>query len=257
MNIVMLGAGNVATHLSKALQKKGFSIVQVYSRTDASAKALAELLNAPYTTKTDDINSEADIYIYTLKDNALEEIIHKINLPDAIHIHTAGSVNIDVFEGRAKHFGVIYPMQTFSKSKEVNFENIALMVEANTAETTDTLFSIAQQLSNRCYKTDSEQRKKIHLSAVFACNFTNYMYTIAEELLNETNAPFDILQPLIAETAEKIKYLSPAKAQTGPAVRYDTVIIEKHLKMLENRPELQQLYKEISKLIYNKSTTNI
>lgn len=131
------------------------------------------------------------------------------------------------------------------------------MVEANTEKTFDTLFGIAQQLSKRYYKIDSEQRKKIHLSAVFACNFTNYMYTIAEELIGETNAPFDILQPLIAETADKIKHLSPAKAQTGPAVRYDTVIIEEHLKMLENRPELQQLYKEISKLIHNKSTTKI
>lgn len=257
MNIVMLGAGNVATHFSKALQQKGYNITQVYSKTTASAKALAELLSVPYTTEINDVNTAADIYIYALKDNALEEIIHKISIPDAIHLHTAGSVNIDVFEGRASHFGVIYPMQTFSKSKEVNFENVALMVEANTEKTFDTLFGIAQQLSKRCYKIDSEQRKKIHLSAVFACNFTNYMYTIAEELIGETNAPFDILQPLIAETADKIKHLSPAKAQTGPAVRYDTVIIEKHLKMLENRPELQQLYKEISKLIHNKSTTKI
>lgn len=257
MNIVMLGAGNVATHFSKALQQKGYNITQVYSKTTASAKALAELLSAPYTTEINDVNPEADIYIYALKDNALEEILHKISIPDAIHLHTAGSVNIDVFEGRARHFGVIYPMQTFSKSKEVNFENIALMVEANTEKTFDTLFGIAQQLSKRCYKIDSEQRKKIHLSAVFACNFTNYMYTIAEELIGETNAPFDILQPLIAETADKIKHLSPAKAQTGPAVRYDTVIIEEHLKMLENRPELQQLYKEISKLIHKKSTTKI
>lgn len=253
----MLGAGNVATHFSKALQQKGYNITQVYSKTTASAKALAELLSAPYTTEINNVNTAADIYIYALKDNALEEIIHKISIPDAIHLHTAGSVNIDVFEGRARHFGVIYPMQTFSKSKEVNFENIALMVEANTEKTFDTLFGIAQQLSKRCYKIDSEQRKKIHLSAVFACNFTNYMYTIAEELISETNAPFDIMQPLIAETADKIKHLSPAKAQTGPAVRYDTVIIEEHLKMLENRPELQQLYKEISKLIHNKSTTNI
>lgn len=257
MNIVMLGAGNVATHFSKALQQKGYNITQVYSKTTASAKALAELLSVPYTTEINNVNTAADIYIYALKDNVLEEIIHKINIPDAIHLHTAGSVNIDVFEGRAGHFGVIYPMQTFSKSKEVNFENIALMVEANTEKTFDTLFGIAQQLSKRCYKIDSEQRKKIHLSAVFACNFTNYMYAIAEELIGETNAPFDILQPLIAETADKIKHLSPAKAQTGPAVRYDTVIIEEHLKMLENRPELQQLYKEISKLIYNKSTTKI
>ena len=253
----MLGAGNVATHFSKALQQKGYNITQVYSKTTASAKALAELLSAPYTTEINNVNTAADIYIYALKDNALEEIIHKISIPDAIHLHTAGSVNIDVFEGRARHFGVIYPMQTFSKSKEVNFENIALMVEANTEKTFDTLFGIAQQLSKRCYKIDSEQRKKIHLSAVFACNFTNYMYTIAEELISETNAPFDIMQPLIAETADKIKHLSPAKAQTGPAVRYDTVIIEEHLKMLENRPELQQLYKEISKLIHNKSTTSI
>ena len=257
MNIVMLGAGNVATHLSKALQVKGHNITQVYSKTVASAKALAAQLNAPYTTEINDVKPTADIYIYALKDNALEDVIHKLDVPNAIHIHTAGSVSIDVFEDRVRYFGVIYPMQTFSKSKEVNFENIALMVEANTEKTFDTLYGIAQQLSNKCYKIDSGERKKIHLSAVFACNFVNYMYTVAEELIGETNAPFDILQPLIAETTEKIKHLSPAKAQTGPAVRNDTATIEKHLKMLEDKPELQQLYKEISELIYNKSTTSI
>ena len=129
MNIVMLGAGNVATHLSKALQLKGHNITQVYSKTVASAKALAAQLNAPYTTEINDVKPTADIYIYALKDNALEDVIHKLDVPNAIHIHTAGSVSIDVFEDRVRYFGVIYPMQTFSKSKEVNFENIALMVK--------------------------------------------------------------------------------------------------------------------------------
>ncbi len=253
MEIVILGAGNVATHLSKALQQKGFTIAQVYSKTTLSAKTLADCLNVAYTTTIEEVYTKADIYIYAVRDNALSEIISKLHVADAIHVHTAGSVDINIFESKASRFGVIYPMQTFSKTKEVNFQEIPLLVEGNNERTTETLFGIAQQLSNKCYKTDSEQRKKIHLSAVFACNFTNYMYTIAEELIGETDVPFDILQPLIAETAEKIKHLSPAKAQTGPAVRYDTTIMEKHLKMLENRPELQQLYKEISRLIYIKS----
>lgn len=253
MDIVMLGAGNVATHLSMSLQQNGFTIVQVYSQTVDSAKQLSNQLKAGFTCKYEEIYKGADIYIYALKDSALESIIFEINQPDAIHVHTAGSVSIDVFKAKAKKYGVIYPLQTFSKTKKLNFKEVPLFIEGNNTETTGFLLDIANQLSDHCYTLDSDQRKKIHLSAVFACNFTNLMYSMAAELIEEANLPFDILKPLIAETADKIKYLSPEKAQTGPAVRYDINIISEHIKMLQDQPELLKVYKDLSDLIYRRS----
>lgn len=250
----MLGAGNVATHLSKTLQQNGFTIVQVYSQTTAAAKQLSNQLKVGFTCKYEDIYKGADIYIYALKDSALESIISKINQPDAVHIHTAGSVSVNVFSDKAKNYGVIYPLQTFSKTKELNFKEIPLFIEGNNLTTTHFLLDIANQLSDHCYTLDSDQRKKVHLSAVFACNFTNLMYRMANELIEDANLPFDILKPLIAETADKVMHLSPDKAQTGPAVRYDINIISEHIKMLQHKPELLKVYKDLSDLIYQRST---
>jgi len=254
MEIVMLGAGNVATHLSKSLQQNGFSIAQVFSRSTDAAKQLSDQLKVGFTSSYDEIYKGADIYIYALKDSALESIISEINQPDAVHVHTAGSVSINVFGAKAKKYGVIYPLQTFSKTKELNFREIPLFIEGNDMSTTRFLVEIAHQLSDHCYILDSVQRKKIHLSAVFACNFTNLMYSMANELIEDANLPFDILKPLITETADKVMHLSPDLAQTGPAVRYDTNIISEHIKMLHDRPELLKVYKDLSDLIYHRST---
>lgn len=254
MKIVMLGAGNVATHLSKVLQHKGFTIVQVYSRSAGTAKQLSDQLKVGFTCRYEDIYKGADIYIYALKDSALESMISNINQPDAVHVHTAGSVSVNVFRNKAKKYGVIYPLQTFSKTKELNFREIPLFVEGNNLSTTRYLINIANQLSDHCYILDSDQRKKVHLSAVFACNFTNLMYRIANELIEDTGLPFDILKPLITETAGKVMHLLPGQAQTGPAVRYDINIISEHIKMLQDRPELAKVYKDLSDLIYQGST---
>ncbi len=256
MEIVILGAGNIATHLAKALKNKGFTIVQIYSRTAESAKALSDILNTPYITEIDDLYKNAAVYIYALKDSALATLISQINVPEAIHVHTAGSVSLNIFKDKTSRYGVIYPLQTFSKAKNIDFENIPLLVEGNNAETTKILMDIANRLSTQCFQVNSEQRAKLHLSAVFACNFTNYMYAIAEELVTESNLPFDILKPLIAETADKIKNLSPKLAQTGPAVRYDANILEKHIAMLKHKPELMKIYEELSEQIHKRATTN-
>lgn len=254
MEIVLLGAGNVATHLSRALQLKDFTIVQIYSKTPESAKLLSDKLGVGFTNNIENVYRNADIYIFALKDSVLKSTIDELKLPGAIHIHTAGSVSLNVFEGKANQYGVIYPLQTFSKSKEINFEEVPLFVEGSDSETTNLLFTIANQLSEHCYFANSEQRKKLHLSAIFACNFTNLMYSLAEELVNDSNFTFDILKPLIAETADKIKYLSPIKAQTGPAIRFDKIIIEEHIKMLNQRTDLQNIYRDLSNMIHQIST---
>jgi predicted short-subunit dehydrogenase-like oxidoreductase (DUF2520 family) len=166
-------------------------------------------------------------------------------------VHTAGSVPIDVFQNsRAKRYGVLYPLQTFSINRKISFDHIPLFIEANQAEDEQLLEKIALSLSDKVIRLSSEKRKHLHLAAVFACNFTNHLYASAAKILEEQNLPWEVLLPLIEETAAKVKALHPKEAQTGPAVRYDTNIINKHLEMLKNDPDKQELYRLLSQSIH-------
>lgn len=256
MKVVMIGAGNVATHLSVALKENGFNILQIFSRTERAASYLAGTVDATWTTNLQELNKEADIYIFALKDNVLSEIIEEIDIPNVLFIHTAGSVDISVFNNKNNPNGVIYPLQTLSKAKSIDFSQVPLLIDGNNTKTTNLLFNIAGKLSTKCFIINSEQRLKIHLAAVFANNFVNYMYTVAEKIVGETELDFSILKPLILETANKITTLSPQNAQTGPAVRFDTEVMEKHIKLLDEEPQLQELYTFISKEIYKNSKSN-
>ena len=253
-NVVFIGAGNVSTHLSMAMKNAGFSIRQIFSRTTDSAKSLADICDCEYTTDIKKIFHDADLYIFSLKDDALPEIIAGLstnNIPakNGLWVHTAGSVHIDVFKGFTKHYGVIYPLQTLSKSRETDFSKIPLFVESNTENVENEIFKIASMLSGNVTRMTSEKRKHLHLAAVFACNFSNHMYAIAAQILEKQGVDYKILQPLIDETANKLHSMSPEQAQTGPAVRYDTNVIERHLSMLEDE-NIRKLYKIISENIY-------
>jgi predicted short-subunit dehydrogenase-like oxidoreductase (DUF2520 family) len=249
MKAIFIGSGSVATHLSLALKEKGITISQVYSRTQSNAELLAKKLDCPYTTEVYDIKTDGDIYFYALQDTAFKRFIRDFDMPDAIHVHTAGSVSVSEFNGFAIKYGVFYPLQTFSKDKAVDFKEIPICIEASNTEIQQQLHEIAKLLSEKIYIITSEQRKKLHLAAVFACNFTNYMYDISSKLLEDSGILFEIIQPLIAETADKIKTLTPYDAQTGPAVRYDESIIKKHLYMLNKKTEYKKIYKLLSKSI--------
>ena len=207
--IVFIGAGNLATNLAKALYYKGFRIVQVYSRTEESARALAEQVEAGYTTDLQEISKEARLYIVSLKDVAFVELLPQITegKQDALLVHTAGSIPMSVWEKYAERYGVFYPMQTFSKQREVNFREIPFFVEAKRPEDVELLKAIAATLSDNVYEITSEQRKSLHLAAVFICNFTNHMYALAADLLEKYNLPFDVMLPLIDETARKVHEL--------------------------------------------------
>lgn len=250
--IVCIGAGNLATNLAKALYYKGFRIVQVYSRTEESARALAEKVEAGYTTDLNELSKEARLYIVALKDAALVELLPQITegKKNALLVHTAGSIPMNVWEGYAERYGVFYPMQTFSKQREVDFQNIPFFIEARTPEDVELLKAIANTISDKVYEATSEQRKSLHLAAVFTCNFTNHMYALAAGLLEKNNLPFDVMLPLIDETARKVHELTPGEAQTGPAVRYDLNVINNHLSMLADTPALQEIYKLMSKSIH-------
>jgi len=245
--IVILGAGNVATHLTKALIKEGFDVRQIYSRTIESARELGVKTGVHFTNNLAELYKEADIYIFALSDTAIEKLASMIDFNhDPLLLHTAGSVSIDVLKNSSKNYGVLYPLQTFSKSRELDFKKVPLCVDANTKHNIKEVCQIAATLSDNTRTMGEDERKKIHLAAVFACNFTNYMYSQAEEILKQDNIDFNIIKPLIEETAAKVQDLSPAKAQTGPAIRNDKATMNKHKELLENFNELKKLYTFIS-----------
>lgn len=249
MKVTLIGAGNLATQLGKSLKKTGVTISQVYSRTEESARTLGELLEAEWLTDIKALRDEADVYIFSVKDSALSELITEVckGRGDKLFLHTAGSMPMSCFEGKALHYGVFYPMQTFSKAKDVCFENIPVFIEGDSAETEEVIRSLANKLSQRVIMLSSADRKYLHLAAVWTCNFTNYCYTVASDILSEHGIPFDVMLPLINETTEKIQNISPKEAQTGPAVRGDKNVMSQQLELMSDRTDLQELYKMLSK----------
>ncbi len=250
MSLVLVGAGNVAMALGPALQQAGYPIRQVYSRSEASAGTLAGELNVPFTVSPQEIVDDADGYVFSLKDDALVSVLSRMRRPKhGIYIHTAGSLPADVFEPYVSRYGVLYPLQTFSKGRAVSFSEVPLFVEAGTPDDEQLLLQLARSLSRNVRLLAGEKRRYLHLAAVFACNFTNHMYTLASDVLTEQSLEFDWLLPLIRETARKVETLSPAEAQTGPAVRYDESVMDKHLQLLtdENR---RDVYRLISRSIH-------
>lgn len=246
--VVIIGAGNVATHLSKAIKNAGVEILQIVSRTEESARKLGTLLNVPFTCIPTEINTEADLYIVSVKDDAIATALSTFTLPkDALVVHTAGSVPMDILKEFSSNIGILYPLQTFSKAKEVNFKEIPVYIEANNIDNTSRLLQFAKRFSDRAKEVNSTTRAQVHLAAVFACNFTNNLYAIASDILEKAGLGFEDMLPLISETTEKIKVLHPRKAQTGPAIRRDSKVIEKQLNALEGREK--QIYKLITESI--------
>ncbi len=252
MKIVLIGAGNLATNLGKALLAAGHDILQVYSRTMESATLLAEVVGGSPTNNIRNINSNADVYILSIKDSVLAEIIPELckGREKSIFIHTAGSVHIDIFKGLAFHYGVLYPMQTFSKDKEVDFSEIPCFVEANDKVSETVIKELSHSLTDKVYDLSTEDRKYLHLAAVFASNFVNHCYSVSSEILKARNIPFDVMIPLIDETARKVHFLSPVDAQTGPAVRFDENILRNQSMQLKENPLQKDIYDRMSLSIH-------
>jgi len=248
--IVILGAGNVATHLSLALKNANFKIKCVYSKTIQSAKELALKVDAHYTNEINHIPVEADLYIIAVKDDIITSIVDNLNMEYGVVVHTAGSIPISVFENKFSNYGVFYPLQTFSKTRNVDFSSIPICIEANSKQLENILIQLARQLTTTVELIDSEQRKVLHLAAVFACNFSNHMYSAASEILNSSGITFDLLKPLITETVQKAADNDPVNAQTGPAVRNDQEVISRHLEMLKDNPQFQKIYRFVSDSIF-------
>jgi predicted short-subunit dehydrogenase-like oxidoreductase (DUF2520 family) len=252
MKIVLIGAGNLATCLALEMHRAGMVIAQVYSRTEEHAKSLAAKLGCPPASSLADIRDDAGLYIFAVKDSALEEVLSQMKPNKGLWIHTAGSLPMEIFAPYTERYGVFYPLQTFSKGRPVSFGSIPVFLEARSEEDGTILQHIATALSERVQFLPSEKRKYLHLAAVFACNFSNHMYAIAADILEEQHIPHNVLLPLIDETAAKVHDMPPLQAQTGPAVRYDENVIGRQAEMLD-KASRKEIYLLLSQSIHKQS----
>lgn len=240
-SVVIIGSGNVAQHLIKALYKNSFyTIIQCFTRNRDS---VSHLLDDALITNDYNLIKPADVYIISVSDAAVAQVSSALCFENKLVVHTSGSISINELDSKNRR-GVLYPLQTFSKNKELNYNQIPFCIEAENNTDYLLLEKLAQSISSNVYSTTSQQRASLHIAAVFVSNFVNHLYEIGNQICTEKNVSFEILKPLIEETAQKIKTISPKEAQTGPAKRQDTIIINKHLQMLT-----QQNHKEIYKLL--------
>jgi len=249
MDIVLLGSGNVATHLAKALKAEGENVVQIYSPNLLNAKLLAAQINADAIDDLSKVVSSADLYIISIKDDAIEDVASQLTHVSGLVVHTAGTIDLKTISAHLRKAGVFYPLQTFSKAKAISFDHVPICIEANDENQLLVLKQLASKLSNQVYVMDGEKRKVLHLAAVFACNFPNHLFSLANEILEENGLNFNIIRPLIAETADKVMSNLPENVQTGPAIRNDKNTMNKHLGMLENKTELLHIYQTLSNSI--------
>lgn len=248
MRIALIGSGRVASCMGPRLKEAGHTIAGVYSRTLQNAQQLATVLGAPAIDSLEQL-PDADIYLTMLTDDALINLAPAIvkGREDTLFIHTAGSVSAQVWkDAGARRYGVMYAMQTFSKSAVIDWPQVPVFVEGSSDAEQETIKTLAHDLSGNVSVLSSNGRKKLHIAAVFACNFANHMYAISERLLESEGVPFSVMLPLVRETARKVEAMSPASAQTGPAVRGDRKVIDEHLRLLSENPEYAELYRLIS-----------
>ena len=250
--MAIIGAGNLAWHLAPALDNCGYAVKEVYSRDRKKANALVKrLYQAVPAGDLDFSDSNSRLFIVCIPDDAIEEVVKEIVLPDehAILIHTSGSIPIQALEYAAtQHVGVFYPLQTFSKSRKANFSEIPVLIEASDLSTEEILIRIAKSISKIVKRVSSTNRKAIHVAAVFACNFTNHMITLSKAILDDEGLDFELLKPLISETINKSLEIGPGNAQTGPARREDFQTMDAHFDYLEE-PAVQEIYRIISQNI--------
>jgi len=235
--MVILGAGNVATHLSRHFFSRGCTIAAIYSRDRDHAEELAAGVGAAATSRLEEIPARADIYLVCLPDSEVAAISEKLPGQSGIWVHTAGAVPIGVFQPVHSDCGVLYPLQSLSRERLISMEEVPLLVEGSSPEVTRVLMDLASMISARVYEADSASRLLFHLAAVFANNFSNHMVHIAAQILSEEGKDIRLLIPLLRETFQKLEEMDPQVAQTGPAARGDAATMEKHLELLGKYPE--------------------
>lgn len=250
--ISFIGAGKVASALCRQLYLSGCRIIKIVSKSEKSSRALASTCNALWSSDYS-FNDSEDIIITAVPDDALREVLGKVKCgSDSIVVHTAGSQGLDVFPSGLKHTGVFYPLQTFTQGRKVGFRDLPFFLEASDQSSSDVMADMVRLLGAEVHFTDHSKRQIIHLAAVFACNFTNHMFTAGKKITGRAGLPFSVMEPLINETVNKALELGPENSQTGPAFRSDKETIKRHIDLLSFSPELQKIYKEITESIIRK-----
>ncbi|MEO6820100.1 MAG: DUF2520 domain-containing protein [Ginsengibacter sp.] len=248
MEIVMIGAGNVATVLSKLMIKNGHTILQVVNRNQADAVVLASICNAESASLTDRISTVGDMYIIAVSDTAIAGLENMDSLKGKLICHTSGSVPMSALKHISENFGVLYPLQSLSKFNDV-LPEIPFLVDGNNGETMKSLLDFANSISVNVSIANDEERMKYHISAVFVHNFANHIFALAEKYCENENIDFKKLFPLMNELIIKVEKFGAAKSQTGPAVRKDFETIQKHLEILSSHPLMKKHYNSLSESI--------
>ena len=248
MKIVIIGSGNVAYHLAKAFTQNNIEVSQIFGRNEVELNKISEELNIPYSTKE---LADADLYLISVSDSAVEQVSDLIKTEKALVAHTSGSLPIETLKGNYRKAS-FYPLQTFSKTKNLDYSKIPFFIEAENQIDEKSLFELASLISDNVETSDYEKRKYIHLTAVFACNFVNHLFARAKEISDSQDLDFNYFIPLIDETVEKIHHLEPKSAQTGPAVRGDERVLKLHEELITNEEHLKiyQLMNESIKKMY-------
>lgn len=244
MDIVLIGSGRVASHLAQALKSRNLPLIQLYGRNTGALEELSKRLDVPCSTTE---LKKADLYIISVSDSAISEVSRQIPYENALVAHTSGSLPTSVLEGPYRKAS-FYPLQTFSLDKEVDFNLIPLFVEAEDRSDLQLLMELGKSLSPRVMESSYEKRKYIHLTAVFACNFVNHLYSQAKDIADSQEIPFEYFHPLIEETFKKILTVEPKLAQTGPAVRNDLRVLRLHEELISD-PNQLKIYHTINQSI--------
>lgn len=251
-HVSFIGSGNVASHLAKAMKKSGIIIDEVWSPNSKNRKSLAKAVEAKATTSIQKLTPKSDFYIISVPDDKVENIVDIMPNVMGVVVHTSGITPIQAVSNKFVNSGAFYPLQTFSKQQPVEMSKVPFLIEGNTQSAHKKLTDLAGRLSQSVYSINSNERKELHLAAVFVSNFTNYLYYAADTLVKENNLPFELLTPLIEEVAAKVKTLTPANSQTGPARRNDKKTIRAHRQMLKSHPDFEALYNLITSQIIKK-----
>lgn len=249
IHVTILGTGNTAHHLIRFFSERDDAqVAQVYGRNIHEASGLALQSGCGFTGRLEELNTESDLYIIAVSDDAVAAVASQMPRVNGVVVHVSGSLDCDVLN-RFSRFGVFYPLQTFSKGKPVDWSKVVVCVEGSDQKTEDLLAKLAKNRVKSVEHVDSAGRSVLHLAAVFACNFSNHMFAVSEELLGENGISFGVMESLVRETVEKAFAQNPKTAQTGPALRGDTGTLNKHRKLLADKNNLLTLYNEMSKSI--------